>query len=174
MALPYWLLAGAGIVLLVWLTGSRGFVRWAYRGHRPNWIARLMNRASAAAASAGVAPNLLVTLEVTGRKSGRTVSLPLVLVSVDGQRYLVSMLGDDVQWVRNVRAAEGRAVLRSGGREQIQLDEVPNDRRAPILKAYLQRAPGARPHVPVHKDAPIAEFEQVAAAFPIFRLSFRP
>jgi len=38
------------------------------------------------------------------------------------------------------------------------------------LKAYLQRAPGARPHIPVHKDAPLAEFEQVAAQFLVFRV----
>jgi hypothetical protein len=34
----------------------------------------------------------------------------------------------------------------------------------------LQRAPGARPHVPVAKDAPIADFEEVAADFPVFRV----
>ena len=89
---------------------------------------------------------------------------------VDGQRYLVSMLGDNVQWVHNVRAAGGKAVLRSGRREEIQLEEVPAAQRAPILKAYLQRAPGARPHVPVNKDAALAEFQKVAAAFPVFRL----
>jgi hypothetical protein len=89
---------------------------------------------------------------------------------VDGQRYLVSMLGDNVQWVHNIRAASGRAVLRSGGREEIQLEEVPTDQRAPILRAYLKRAPGARPHVPVNKDAALAEFEKIAAAFPVFRL----
>ncbi len=61
-------------------------------------------------------------------------------------------------------------MLRSGGREEIYLEEVPADQRAPILKAYLQRAPGARPHVPVNKDAPIADFEKVAAAFPVFRV----
>jgi len=82
----------------------------------------------------------------------------------------VSMLGDNVQWVHNVRAAGGRAVLRSGGREEIQLEEVPTDQRAPILRAYLRRAPGARPHVPVNKDAALAEFEKIAGAFPIFRL----
>jgi len=81
------------------------------------------------------------TLEVTGRKSGRTISLPVVMAVVDGQRYLVSMLGEDVNWVQNVRAAGGRAVLRSGGREEVQLEEVPADQRAPILRAYLQRAP---------------------------------
>jgi hypothetical protein len=42
--------------------------------------------------------------------------------------------------------------------------------RAPILQAYLQIAPGARPHIPVDKDAPIAEFEKIAAEFPVFRL----
>lgn len=94
-------------------------------------------------ASSGVASNYLVTLEVTGRKSGRTVSLPLVMVVVDGQRYLVSMLGENVQWVHNVRAAGGRAVIRSGGLEKIRLEEVSADQRAPILRAYLQRAPGA-------------------------------
>ncbi len=122
-------------------------------------------------ASWGITPNYFVTLEVTGRKSGRIVSLPLVMVVVAGQRYLVSMLGDNAQWVRNVRAAGGRAVLRSGGRKQIQLEEVPTAQRAPILKAYLQRAPGARPHIPVNKDAALAEFEKIAAAFPVFRLA---
>src|SRR5712692_6345811 len=147
-----------------------GFTRWLYRGRRPNWIARILNRVSATVASSGVTSNYMVTLEVTGRKSGRTFSLPVVIAVVDGQRYLVSMLGDNVQWVQNVRAAGGRAVLRSGGREEIQLEEVPADQRAPILKAYLQRAPGARPRVPVNKDAPLAEFQMIAAAFPVFRV----
>jgi len=149
------------------------FTRWLYRGQRPNWIARILNRASAAVVSSGVTSNYLVTLEVTERKSGRTVSLPMVIAIVDGQRYLVSMLGDNVQWVHNVRASGGRAVLRSGAREEIQLEEMPADQRAPILRAYLQRAPGARPHVPANKDAALAEFQKVAAAFPVFRLASR-
>jgi hypothetical protein len=73
----------------------------------------MVNRAWAAVVSSGVASNLYATLEVTGRKSGRTVSLPVVVAVVDGERYLVSMLGEHVQWVQNVRAAGGRAVLRS-------------------------------------------------------------
>jgi hypothetical protein len=97
--------------------------------------------------------------------------LPVVVAVVDGQRYLVSMLGENVRWVHNVRAAGGRAALRRGVREEIHLEVVPVDLRAPILRAYLQRAPGARPHVPVNKDAPIAEFEKVAAAFPVFRVA---
>ena len=146
------------------------FTRWLYRGQRPHWIAKILNRGGAILASWGMMPNLMVTLEVTGRKSGRTISLPLVVAIVDGQRYLVSMLGENVQWVQNVRAAGGRAVLRSGSREEVQLEEVPAEGRAPILKAYLQRAPGARPHMPINKDAPLADFEKVADAFPVFRV----
>ena len=92
------------------------------------------------------------------------------MVVVDGERYLVSMLGADVDWVRNVKAANGKATLRHGRREEVHLEEVAADRRAPVLKAYLKRAPGARPHLPIHKDAPLSEFEQVAARFPVFRV----
>jgi deazaflavin-dependent oxidoreductase (nitroreductase family) len=147
------------------------FKRWMYRGQRPNWIARVLNRASAVVGSSGITSDFMETLEVVGRKSGRTISLPVVIAIVDGERYLVSMLGDDAQWVRNVRAAGGKAVLQSGGREAIRLEDVPADKRAPILKAYLQRAPGARPHIPVDKDAPLAEFEKIGGAFPVFRLA---
>ena len=153
------------------LKGYPELKRWLYRGPRPNWIARILNKAWAAVASSGVTSNYMVALEVTGRKSGRIVSLPVVIALVDGQRYLVSMLGESGQWVRNVRAAGGRAALRSGGREEVRLEEVPTDQRAPILKAYLQRAPGARPHMTVNKDAALAEFERIAAAFPVFRVA---
>lgn len=150
------------------------FKRGLYPGNRPGWIARVLNRMWAVIHATGIAPNYLVTLEVMGRKSGKRVTLPVVMAVVNGQRYLVSMLGDKAQWVLNVRAAQGTATLLSGGREDVQLEEVPPEQRAPILKAYLQRAPGARPHIPVNKDAALEEFEKVAAAFPVFRVAARP
>ena len=150
---------------------TRGdFTRWLYRGQRPNWIARTLNRVWATLFSWGILPDYMVTLEVIGRKSGRTVSLPMVVTFVDGQRYLVSMLGENVQWVHNVRAAGGRAVFQRHGREEVNLEEVPSDQRAPILRAYLRHAPGARPHMPVNKNAPLAEFEKIATAFPVFQV----
>ena len=89
---------------------------------------------------------------------------------IEGERYLVSMLGADVDWVRNVRAAGGNVTLVHGRREDVRLEELPADQRAPVLKAYLKRAPGARPHMPISKDAPLSEFERVAAQFPVFRV----
>jgi deazaflavin-dependent oxidoreductase (nitroreductase family) len=150
---------------------SRGdFMRWLYRGRRPNRLARVLNRVSAVVFARGIAPDYFVTLEVTGRRSGRAISLPLVMVAVDGQRYLVSMLGENVAWVRNIRATSGKAVLQHGRREEVRLEEIPAGQRAPVLKAYLQRAPGARPHLAVDKDAPLSEFERIAASFPVFRV----
>jgi deazaflavin-dependent oxidoreductase (nitroreductase family) len=181
---PFYLLLGATITIvgLVWqarndtgLLGTRthktgDFTRWMYRGGRPNRLASLLNRVAAALGSSGIASNRMVTLEVIGRKSGRVIPLPLVPANVDGQQYLVSMLGEDVAWVRNVRAAGGIAVLRHRGRETVRLEEVSSAQRAPILKNYLSRAPGARPHIPVDKDAPVSEFAKIAASFPVFRV----
>jgi len=118
----------------------------------------------------GVAPNYMVTLEVPGRRTGRIFRLPLVMVVFDGERYLVSMLGEDVNWVRNVKAAGGKVTLLHGRREEVRLEEVAPEYRAPVLKDYLKRAPGARAHLPVHKDAPLAEFERVSPRFPVFRV----
>jgi hypothetical protein len=84
-----------------------------------------MNQCSAAVHALGVAPNYLVTLEVRGRRSGRMISLPLVMAVVEGERYLVSMLGDDVDWVRNVRAEGGNVTLRHGLREEVRLERLP-------------------------------------------------
>jgi deazaflavin-dependent oxidoreductase (nitroreductase family) len=144
--------------------------RWFYRGGRPNRVARVLDRGSAMVCALGVAPDYMVTLEVPGRRTGRIVHLPLVVVVVDGKRYLVSMLGEDVNWVRNVRAADGRVTLRHGRSEDVRLEEVAPEHRAPVLKDYLKRAPRAGAHMPVEKDAPLAAFEQVSSRFPVFRV----
>jgi deazaflavin-dependent oxidoreductase (nitroreductase family) len=154
-----------------WLYGLK---RWMYRGDRPGWLARAMNRVSAVQFSAGVAaPDNWVTLEVVGRTSGRPITFPVVVADHEGARYVVSMLGAEANWVRNVRAAGGRAVLLRRGRHPIQLDEVEPGARAPILRRYLALAPGARPHVPVDRAAPLEDFARIADRYPVFRISPR-
>lgn len=144
--------------------------RWLYRDNRPNWIAKALNRFWAWVHASGIAPNYLVTIDVVGRKSGKLISFPLVMTVVNGERYLVSMLGQDAQWVKNVAAVGGKAVLRCGGRTAVTLEDVPVERRAAIIKAYLKRAPGARAHIPVNKDAPLEAFETIAEQYPVFRV----
>jgi len=147
--------------------------QWLYRGGRPNRVAVMMNRFSAVISAFGVAPNYWITLQVRGRRSGRMISMPLVMVVIDRERYLVSMLGADVDWVRNVKAAGGDVTLLHGWREPVHLEEIAAGRRATVLKTYLKKAPGARPHMPIDKDAPLSDFEKVAGQFPVFRIAPR-
>ncbi|MCL4530350.1 MAG: nitroreductase/quinone reductase family protein [Chloroflexi bacterium] len=144
--------------------------RWMYRGGHPNQLTKIINKGWAIIHSMGIFPNQLVTLEVVGRQSGKTISFPLAMVMMNGERYLVSMLGEEANWVQNVKATGGKARLVHGIREQVLLTEVDISQRAPILKAYLQLAPGARPHIPVSKDAPASEFEKITSKYPVFRL----
>ena len=145
--------------------------RWLYRGKRPNRLARLINGASARLATAGIGPARLVMLEVAGRRTGKKILFPVVVADYQGERYLVSMLGEETNWVRNVRAADGRAELRRGHREVIRLDEVDPGQRAAILRRYLECAPGARTHIPVSCGAPLEEFERIAGQYPVFHVT---
>lgn len=70
-----------------------------------------------------------------------------------------------------VHAAGGRAILRHGRREAVRLEEIEPGMRAPILRRYLSCAPGARPHIPIDRDAPLEDFEKIAAQIPVFRLA---
>lgn len=149
---------------------SHALDRWMYRGGRPNQVARLLNNLWARLSGAGIGPERQVTLEVIGRRSGRTVSFPVVVVDQQGERYLVSMLGENTNWVRNVRAAHGQAVLRHGGREVVRLEELPVADRAEILRRYLELAPGARAHIPVDRHASLEEFARIAAEYPVFHV----
>jgi len=115
-------------------------------------------------------PSGAATLEVRGHKSGRIVSFPVVVADYQGERYLVSMLGQKANWVRNLRA-DGHAVLRRGRPEDVSLVEDFSDSRAAILRRYLEVAAGARPFFPIDRHAPIDEFERIVDQYPVFRVA---
>jgi len=150
---------------------THAFDRWMYRGGRPNPLARVLNRGGALTYGAGLWPKRLGTLEVAGRRTGRVISFPVVIADLDGERYLVAMLGEDANWPRNVRAADGHAMLRHGRREDVRLEEVDPAARPPIIRRYLAVAPGARPHIAVDRHAPVEEFEPIAPRIPVFRIT---
>ena len=51
-----------------------------------------------------------------------------------------------------------------------QLAEVPVAERPAIIKRYLEKVPGGRPHIPVSPAAPLHDFEAVAPRYPVFRV----
>ncbi|MFI5959518.1 nitroreductase family deazaflavin-dependent oxidoreductase [Cryptosporangium sp. NPDC051539] len=141
------------------------FLRRIYRGGRPNPIAKLANRV--ARRMADRRPGRLATLEVPGRRSGRTIAFPVVVTDYDGGRYLVAMLGERTNWVRNVGASAGAAVLRG---DPVRLEPVTAAERAPILRRYVEIAPSGRVHIPVPPGAPLVAFDRVAPGYPVFRV----
>ena len=143
---------------------------WMYKGGHPNRLASVLNGIWRLVGVAGLPPHRLNALEVRGRRTGKLRSFPVVIADYAGERYLVAMLGEGANWVANVRASGGHAVLRHGHREAMRLEEVDSASRAPILKRYLQLAPGARAHIPVDPQAPLADFETVAPRYPVFRV----
>jgi deazaflavin-dependent oxidoreductase (nitroreductase family) len=152
------------------LTYSDDSLRAMYAGGRGNATARRFSRFWATAFGLGLSPRRWVTLEVPGRRSGQIRRFPLGMADWQGHWYLVPMLGERCNWVRNVRAADGRAVLRRGRAVRCRLVEVPEQERPEILRRYLRKVPGARPHMAVSPDAPLADFAAIAARYPVFQV----
>ena len=142
----------------------------------PGWFTRnVFNRAVAGLTGVGGRVLGSRVLETRGRKSGEPRRTPVNLLTVDGREYLVSPRGNG-QWVRNVRADDGRLTLILGKRRRAYVArELPVDdaRTTQILRPYLKRwkaevgvfFDGAGP------DSTDAELAAIAPKHPIFELT---
>ena len=96
---------------------------------------------------AGVRIGTFAVLTVPGRRTGRPVHVPLVVFPYSGNRHLVASYGV-VNWVRNLRAADGRAELRRGrATEKITAIELSAEQAGPILRFSLQTGPPGIPRL---------------------------
>jgi deazaflavin-dependent oxidoreductase (nitroreductase family) len=154
-----------------------------YRQRRPTRWGRWHNAAMSWLVSTGVLPEKWpgepvcgpASLEVVGRRSGRPRANMVTWVEHSGGRYFVSMLGPQSDWVRNIRAAGGEAVLRRGGRKRVCLEEVPVEESAPIIRQWYRRTwQSTLHHLGLQPDADIAEFERIAPRHPVFRIVPQP
>jgi deazaflavin-dependent oxidoreductase (nitroreductase family) len=148
----------------------RVVLRLFYRDWRPTRLGRWANRFARWWSLVGPSSKEMAVLEVRGRASGQPRSIPVVIATVDGQRYLVSMLGPASDWVKNVEAAKGDAVLRQGSRQPVHLVAVPPTERAPVLREYVRVATSGRHHFPVAVGAPLEEFKAIAERYPVYRI----
>jgi len=148
----------------------RASLRLFYRDWHPTRLGRFVSRGWAWLSGLGLTPHVLLTLQVKGRRSGRLRTNVLVVARYDEQRYLVSMLGEGSDWVRNVRAAGGEAFVKRGRSRPVKLTEVPVAERGPILQAYCHVATSGRHHFPVPHNASVAAFDAIAERYPVFRI----
>jgi deazaflavin-dependent oxidoreductase (nitroreductase family) len=112
-------------------------------------------------------------LEVRGRKSGEARRTPVNLLEYEGRQYLVAPRGE-AQWVRNVRADDGRLALILGRRrDERTVQELSDAEKIPVLRAYLGRW---KMEVGVFFDGVSAESKdedllRIAPKHPVFVLS---
>jgi deazaflavin-dependent oxidoreductase (nitroreductase family) len=110
-------------------------------------------------------------LEVPGRKSGEPRRVPVNLLTVEGERYLVAPRGA-TQWVKNLRANGGGRLLVGRRSETFSATELPDDEKPALLRAYLKRwkwevgqfFDGVGP------DASDEELRRIGPDHPVFRL----
>ena len=80
------------------------------------------------------------TLEVTGRRSGKKMTVPVIPVEYGDARYVVSTRGES-KWVKNLRAASGECTIRGRGKNETLLaTEIPVEERPPVIEAYKKKA----------------------------------
>ena len=149
---------------------EHGYLRFFYRDWHPTRLGRFWSKLFAWVSGLGLTPQILLALQVTDRNTGHLHETILAVAKHNNQRYLVSMLGDNSEWVQNVRAAGGKAFIKRGGSHPIVLTEIPSNKRAPILKAWCQIATSGRQHLPVSYQASISDFEAIAEHYPVFRI----
>ena len=145
-------------------------MRLFYRDWHPTRLGLWINRLNCWWSGLGLPPRFQAALEVRGRVSGRIRSNPVVITTVEGKDYLVSMLGPDSEWLKNIEAAHGEAVIRQGRRRHVHLVPVPVVQRAAILREYVRIAPGGRRHFPLPVGAPLSDFESIAERYPVYRI----
>ena len=106
----------------------------------PGWFTKhVFNRAVAWLTRRGVSVWGSRILEVPGRHTGEPRRVPVNLLTLDGVDYLVSPRGHG-QWVRNVRANEGRLDLLVGRRRTHHVaHELADADKVEVLRAYLRR-----------------------------------
>ena len=106
----------------------------------PGWFTtHVLNAAVAGATRLGISIWGSRVLEVRGRKTGALRQTPVNLLVLEGTAYLVAPRGE-AQWVRNVRAADGRLDLLLGrSRTHYVASELPDEEKIPVLRAYLTR-----------------------------------
>lgn len=148
--------------------------RTVYR--KPGRVRRQVNRVVAWLAGVGLTPANTVRLEVRGRKTGRLRAFAVTTATWRGDRYLVSLAGES-DWVRNLRAAHGRAVIRHGYRTPVRTQEISVRERAPVLGAYpekraLSKSPSreARDYFGVEPHPPIEDLELIAERYPVLKM----
>jgi deazaflavin-dependent oxidoreductase (nitroreductase family) len=138
----------------------------------PGWFTRnVFNPIVAGLTRLGISVVGSRVLRVRGRTSGEWRTVPVNLLTFEGQRYLVAPRGE-TQWVKNIRKAGGGELQLGRKTEPIQVVELPDEEKPPLLRAYLKRwkAETGVFFGGVSADSPDEDVRRIAPDHPVFRI----
>jgi hypothetical protein len=145
-------------------------MRLFYRNRRPTWFGRMNSQCFCWWVRLGGPPQIVVALEVRHRVSGQKRQDAVVVATVAGERYICSMFGTISDWVQNLEASHGFAVIRRTRAEHVRLVPIPPEERAPVLAEWVRIASSGRKHFPLPVGAPLADFAAIAHMYPVYRV----
>jgi len=109
--------------------------------------------------------------------------VPILRTRHQGADYLVALAGES-QWVRNVRAAHGRAIIRRRGGRSVRLEELAPAERPEIIAEYLRAgrrrsgpeasAKQARFYFGLDPDPSVDDVRPIVENYPVFRVDDLP
>jgi hypothetical protein len=107
--------------------------------------------------------------------------VPILRTRIQGRDYLVALAGES-EWVRNVRAARGEAVIRRGRARHAHLEEIAPAGRADIIAEYLHAgrrrsgadasADQARYYFGLDPDPSIDDIRAIVDYYPVFHIIY--
>jgi hypothetical protein len=143
----------------------------------PRWL-KPANRVIMFLNRLGLAIGTQHVLSIPGRKTGVVRSTPVSLLTVDGQRYIVTV--GETEWAKNARAAGWALLTRGRVQERVAMIELPVEQRGAILREFPRQVPhgvqfftmtlglandpeafaAAAPQCPVFRVGPLVSDEQ--------------
>ena len=84
-----------------------------------------------------------ITLTVTGRKSGRAISIPVWFVSEDRKLYLLPVQGSDTQWYKNVLKNPAIRIEAGGAKAELKPATVSDAKQVSSLVEKFRSKYGA-------------------------------
>ena len=77
-----------------------------------------------------------ITITVTGRKSGRSISIPVWFVSDDEKLYLLPVSGSDTQWFKNVLKKPSIRIQAGDAKAELKVVPVSD---APLVSSVVEK-----------------------------------
>jgi len=141
----------------------------------PGWFTRhVFNPVVSGLTRLGISVKGSRVLRVRGRTTGEWRSVPVNLLTFEGQRYLVAPRGE-TQWVKNIRKSGGGELRLGRKTEAISVAELSDDEKPDLLRAYVKRwkAEVGVFFGGVSAKSPEEDLRRIAPDHPVFRIQMR-